>query len=227
MAPHSSTLAWKTHGGRAWWAVVHGVAKSQMRLSDFTFTWPQYGQGNQDLMDERKWCATQAATERRAGCRAKGDGGRAGTESLAGSELHTQWEPQRQSTQDWGWGGSWSSLLPPTPTSWTLGGCWHPEPQPLPDWSSQSSQGARRLPHRTGHGGLRSMVPGRGEHSDPSRVGRTGVGESLQRGPGGGVLWEVGEGSAQEWERQRSLRPDTEQAGEVGAEDHTWVWGYL
>ena len=39
MAPHSSTLAWKipwTEG--AWWAVVHGVAKSWTRLSDFTFT---------------------------------------------------------------------------------------------------------------------------------------------------------------------------------------------
>ena len=24
--------------GRAWWAAVHGVAKSQTRLSDFTFT---------------------------------------------------------------------------------------------------------------------------------------------------------------------------------------------
>ena len=24
--------------GGAWWAAVHGVAKSQMRLSDFTFT---------------------------------------------------------------------------------------------------------------------------------------------------------------------------------------------
>ena len=24
--------------GGAWWAVVHGVAKSQTRLSDFTFT---------------------------------------------------------------------------------------------------------------------------------------------------------------------------------------------
>ena len=32
MAPHSSTLAWKIH------AAVHGVAKSQTRLSDFTFT---------------------------------------------------------------------------------------------------------------------------------------------------------------------------------------------
>ena len=30
MAPHSSTLAW--------WAAVRGVAKSQTRLSDFTFT---------------------------------------------------------------------------------------------------------------------------------------------------------------------------------------------
>ena len=39
MAPHSSTLAWKiprTEG--AWWAVVHGVAKSRTQLSDFTFT---------------------------------------------------------------------------------------------------------------------------------------------------------------------------------------------
>ena len=25
-------------GGGAWWAVVHGVAKSRTRLSDFTFT---------------------------------------------------------------------------------------------------------------------------------------------------------------------------------------------
>ena len=24
--------------GKAWWATVHGVAKSQTRLSDFTFT---------------------------------------------------------------------------------------------------------------------------------------------------------------------------------------------
>ena len=39
MAPHSSTLAWKIPMDRgAWWASVHGVAKSQTRLSDFTFT---------------------------------------------------------------------------------------------------------------------------------------------------------------------------------------------
>jgi len=37
MAPHSSTLAWKIPRG-AWWAAVHGVARSQTRLSDFTFT---------------------------------------------------------------------------------------------------------------------------------------------------------------------------------------------
>ena len=38
MAPHSSTLAWEnpTDGG-AWKAAVHGVAKGQTRLSDFTF----------------------------------------------------------------------------------------------------------------------------------------------------------------------------------------------
>ena len=39
MAPHSSTLAWKIPmDGGAWWAVVHRVAKSRTRLSDFTFT---------------------------------------------------------------------------------------------------------------------------------------------------------------------------------------------
>ena len=39
MAPHSSTLAWKIPmEGGAWKAVVHGVAKSWTRLSDFTFT---------------------------------------------------------------------------------------------------------------------------------------------------------------------------------------------
>ena len=26
--------------GEAWWAAVHGVAQSQTRLSDFTFTFP-------------------------------------------------------------------------------------------------------------------------------------------------------------------------------------------
>ena len=36
MAPHSSTLAWKTPWTEE--AAVHGVAKSQTRLSDFTFT---------------------------------------------------------------------------------------------------------------------------------------------------------------------------------------------
>ena len=39
MAPHSSTLAWTIPWiGGAWWAAVHGVPKSQTRLSDFTFT---------------------------------------------------------------------------------------------------------------------------------------------------------------------------------------------
>jgi len=41
MGPHSSTLAWKIPMNRgAWWAAIHGVAKSQTRLSDFTFTFP-------------------------------------------------------------------------------------------------------------------------------------------------------------------------------------------
>ena len=39
MATHSSSLVWRipwTEG--AWWAAVHGVAKSGTRLSDFTVT---------------------------------------------------------------------------------------------------------------------------------------------------------------------------------------------
>ena len=43
MATHSSTLAWKNPmDGGAWWAAVHGVAKSWTRLSDFTFTFHSY-----------------------------------------------------------------------------------------------------------------------------------------------------------------------------------------
>ena len=37
MATHSSTLTPPIDGG-AWWAAVHGVAKSWTRLSNFTFT---------------------------------------------------------------------------------------------------------------------------------------------------------------------------------------------
>ena len=50
MAPHSSTLAWKNPmDGGAWWAAVHGVDKSQTRLSDFTFTFMHW---------RRKWQPT-------------------------------------------------------------------------------------------------------------------------------------------------------------------------
>ena len=39
MATHSSALAWRIHGRRSLvQATVHGVAKSQARLSDFTCT---------------------------------------------------------------------------------------------------------------------------------------------------------------------------------------------
>ena len=49
MAPHFTTLAWKNPmDGGAWWAAVHGVAKSPTRLSDFTFTFhfSCIGEGN-------------------------------------------------------------------------------------------------------------------------------------------------------------------------------------
>ena len=36
MATHSSILAWKNLMDGAWQATVHGVAKSQTQLSDFT-----------------------------------------------------------------------------------------------------------------------------------------------------------------------------------------------
>ena len=39
MATYSSILAWRITIDRgAWWATVHGVAKSRTRLSDFMFT---------------------------------------------------------------------------------------------------------------------------------------------------------------------------------------------
>ena len=39
MATHSSILAWRIPMDRgAWWAAVHGVAKSQTRLSDQAHT---------------------------------------------------------------------------------------------------------------------------------------------------------------------------------------------
>ena len=37
MGPHSSTLVKTPMDEGAWWAAVHGVAKSWTRLSDFTF----------------------------------------------------------------------------------------------------------------------------------------------------------------------------------------------
>ena len=38
MAPHSSTLAWKTHGQRSLVGCSPWVTKSRVQLSDFTFT---------------------------------------------------------------------------------------------------------------------------------------------------------------------------------------------
>ena len=39
MAPHFSTFCLENPvDGGAWWAAVHGVAKSRMRLNNFTFT---------------------------------------------------------------------------------------------------------------------------------------------------------------------------------------------
>ena len=47
MATHSSILAWRipVEGG-AWWAIVHGVTKSQTRLSDFSMRSVSSAAGN-------------------------------------------------------------------------------------------------------------------------------------------------------------------------------------
>ena len=37
MAPHSNSCLENPMDGGAWWAAIHGVARSQTRLSDFTF----------------------------------------------------------------------------------------------------------------------------------------------------------------------------------------------
>ena len=75
MAPHSSTLAWKkSYGRRNLEAAVHGVAKSQTRLSDFTFTFmhwrrkwqpipvflPGESQGQGSLVGCRLWGHTES-----------------------------------------------------------------------------------------------------------------------------------------------------------------------
>ena len=61
-------------GGGAWWAAVHGVAKSRTRLSDFTFMqwrrkWqptpvflPGESQGRGSLVGCRLWGRTESDT---------------------------------------------------------------------------------------------------------------------------------------------------------------------
>ena len=80
MAPHSSTLACfqarNPMDGGASWAAVHVVAKSQTRLSDFTFTFmhwrrkwqptpvflPGESQGRRSLVGCRLWGRTESNT---------------------------------------------------------------------------------------------------------------------------------------------------------------------
>ena len=44
--------------GGAWWAAVHGVAKSRIQLSDFTFTFREF-QGRGSLVGCRLWGRTE------------------------------------------------------------------------------------------------------------------------------------------------------------------------
>ena len=43
--PSPVLLPGKSHGRRSWWGAVHGVTKSQTRLSSFTFTFTFFGIG--------------------------------------------------------------------------------------------------------------------------------------------------------------------------------------
>ena len=49
-------------GGRAWWAAVHGVAKSQARLSDFTFTFHFHALEKEMATHCRLWDCTESDT---------------------------------------------------------------------------------------------------------------------------------------------------------------------
>ena len=52
MATHSSTLAWRIPmDGGAWWATVHGVAKSQIQLSNFP-SLPEWESAAEDDMGD-------------------------------------------------------------------------------------------------------------------------------------------------------------------------------
>ena len=81
IATHSSTLAWKIPWAGAWWAAVHGVAKSRIQLSDFHFSlslftfmhwrrkWqptpvflPGESQGRGSLVGCRQWGRTELDT---------------------------------------------------------------------------------------------------------------------------------------------------------------------
>ena len=55
-APRQYSCLENPMGGGAWWAAVHGVAKSRTRLSDFTFTF-HFGEGNGEGNGNwrRKW----------------------------------------------------------------------------------------------------------------------------------------------------------------------------
>ena len=80
MAPHSSTLAWEINpmDGGAWWAGVHGVAKSWTGLSDFTFTFhfhalekemPTHSNTSclENPMDGGAWCRLLSMGSQRVG----------------------------------------------------------------------------------------------------------------------------------------------------------------
>ena len=75
--------------GGAWWAAVHGVAKSRTRLSDFPFTFhfpiKSVFQGNQ-IFDSEKEMATHSSV---LAWRIPGTGSQVGCRLLGRTELDT------------------------------------------------------------------------------------------------------------------------------------------
>ena len=87
MAPHSSTLAWRIPCGEAWWAAVHGVARSRTQLSDFTFTF-HFHALEKEMATHPQYCCLETPVDRGA-WRATVHGVAKSQTQLSDSHTHT------------------------------------------------------------------------------------------------------------------------------------------
>ena len=110
--------------GRAWWAAVHGVAKSQTRLSDFTFTFHfsciEEGNGNplqcSCLENPRDggawWAAVSGVTQSRTWLK-----------RLSSSSSYSEgifWTPGLWAVTEGLWSAQWASQSPKWPGRETM-----------------------------------------------------------------------------------------------------------